>query len=316
VQAYDLYLLGRQKWITRKVPLLREAIQHFEQAIARDSSFALAWSGMADAITALAWRVPSELPRVPEAKHAAQRALLLDAELAEAWASLGVLATYIDRDLRSAELAFRRAIALRPSYAPAYHWLADVMEYSGRLEEAVELSTRAIELDPMNGFHYGSKVEQLQSAGRFTEARQDADRLLAIGYREREVFLTILSGARAMGYSADEAAEFGRGWAAATGFPRPEDAALIGRAFIEPALRLRARELLETMAGENVRARDLAMFSLGVADSESAIKYLEQALTDGDPSLLLIGTVRAYDPLRKDPRFIRLTEQLGVPNGL
>jgi hypothetical protein len=117
-----------------------------------------------------------------------------------------------------------------------------------------------------------------------------------------------------MGYSADEAAEFGRGWAAATGFARPEDAALIGRAFIEPALRPRARELLKTMAGEHVRARDLAMFSLGVDDSESAIKYLEQALTDGDPSLLLIGTVRAYDPLRKDPRFIRITQQLGLPS--
>jgi TolB-like protein len=315
VQAYDLYLLGRQKWATRQVPLLREAVQHFEQAIARDSSFALAWSGLADAIVALAWRVPSELPRVAEAKHAAQRAVLLDAELAEGWASLGVMATYIDRDFSSAELAFRRALALRPSYAPAYHWLADVMEYSGRLEQAVELSTRAIELDPVNGFYYGSKVEQLQSAGRFAEARQDADRMLAMGYREREVFLTILSGARPLGYDAEEAAEFGRGWAAATGFPRPEDAALIGRAFFEPALRLRARELLKTMAGEQVRARDMAMFSLGIEDHESAIKYLEQALTDGDPSLLLIGAVRAYDPLRKDPRFVRIVEQLGIPNG-
>lgn len=312
VQAYDLYLLGRQKWATRNVPLLREAVQHFEQAIAIDSSFALAWSGHADAIIALAWRSPSELPLVPEAKHAAQRAVLLDAELAEGWASLGVLATYIDRDFRSAELAFRRALALRPSYAPAYHWLADVMEYSGRLEEAVELSTRAIELDPRNGLSIITKVQQLHSLGRFTEARQTADRVLAMGYRDRDVFLTILSGARTFGYDAEEAAEFGRGWADAAGFPRPEDATLVGRAYLEPSLRPRARELVKTMAGEHVRPRDLALLSLGIEDYESAIKYLEQALTDGDPSLILIGTVRAYDPLRKDPRFIRIIEQLGI----
>jgi len=316
VQAYDLYLLGRQKWATRQVPLLREAVQHFEQAIARDSGFALAWSGHADAIIALAWRSPSEIARVPVAKHAAQRAVLLDAELAEGWASLGVMATYIDRDFSSAELAFRRALALRPSYAPAYHWLADVMEYSGRLEQAVELSTRAIELDPVNGFYYGSKVEQLQSAGRFAEARQDADRMLAMGYREREVFLTILSGARPLGYDAEEAAEFGRGWATSTGFPRPDDAAVIGGAHLEPSLRPRAREFLKIMAGEQVRPRDLAMLSLGIEDFEGAIKYLEQAMADGDPSLLVIGTVRTYDPLRKDPRFIRIIEQLGVANGL
>ena len=315
MQAYDLYLLGRQKWATRQLPLLREALQHFEQAIARDSSFALAWSGVADAIAALAWRAPGELPRLRTAKHAAQRALLLDVGLAEGWASLGVLATYFDRDFPIAELALRRALALRPSYAPAYHWLADVMEYSGRRAEAVGLSTRAIELDPRNGFYYNSRVEQLESLGRFTEARQDADRVLAMGYHERDVFLTVLSGARHLGYGAEEAAEFRRAWAAAAGFSRPDQAALIGRAFIEPALRPRALELLNSMAGEPVRRCDLARIALGVEDYEGAIRYLEQALADGEPTLVAIGAERAYDPLRKDQRFARITEQLGVPNG-
>jgi adenylate cyclase len=84
VEAYDLYLLGRQKWATRQIPLLHEAVEHFEQAIARDSSFALAWSGLADAIDALAWRRdPAALLRVGEAQYAAQRAILLDPGLAE-----------------------------------------------------------------------------------------------------------------------------------------------------------------------------------------------------------------------------------------
>jgi hypothetical protein len=70
------------------------------------------------------------------------------------------------------------------------------------------------------------------------------------------------------------------------------------------------------MATEGLRARDLADFSLGIGDHESTIKYLEQALIDGDPTMVLIGSFHEYNPLRKDPRFIRIIEQLGVPNGL
>jgi TolB-like protein len=316
VEAYDLYLLGRQKWATRQVPLLREAVQHFEQAIARDSSFALAWSGFADAIDGLAWRDLSARSRVPEARYAAQRAIVLDPNLAEGWASLGVLACDYERDFGLAEPALRRAIALRPSYASAYQWLADLMQYSGRIEDALALSTRALELDPKNGQNHLTQIEVLLTLGRFAEARKFVDPLLASDYKDRGVFRLLLSAAGPFGYTSEEAAELGRKWAAATRFPRPDDIALIARAYVEPPLRPRARELVQRMATEGLRARDLADFSLGIGDHESTIKYLEQALIDGDPTMVLIGSFHEYNPLRKDPRFIRIIEQLGVPNGL
>jgi TolB-like protein len=316
VEAYDLYLLGRQKWATRQVPLLREAVQHFEQAIARDSSFALAWSGFADAIDGLAWRDLSARSRVPEARYAAQRAIVLDPNLAEGWASLGVLACDYERDFGLAEPALRRAIALRPSYASAYQWLADLMQYSGRIEDALALSTRALELDPKNGQNHLTQIEVLLTLGRFAEARKFVDPLLASDYKDRGVFRLLLSAAGPFGYTSEEAAELGRKWAAATRFPRPDDIALIARAYVEPPLRPRARELVHRMATEGLRARDLADFSLGIGDHESTIKYLEQALIDGDPTMVLIGSFHEYNPLRKDPRFIRIIEQLGVPNGL
>ena len=65
VEAYDLYLLGRKKWAEREVPLLRESVTHFEAAIARDSSFALAWSGLADALDALLYRSVPDQGRIP-----------------------------------------------------------------------------------------------------------------------------------------------------------------------------------------------------------------------------------------------------------
>ena len=83
VRAYELYVAGRQKWYSRRVPLLWEAVDDFEQAVALDPEFALGWSGLADAIDALAFRSVRAQPLVPRAKTAALRAVLLDPELAE-----------------------------------------------------------------------------------------------------------------------------------------------------------------------------------------------------------------------------------------
>jgi tetratricopeptide (TPR) repeat protein len=123
---------------------------HFEQAIARHSTFALAWSGLADAIDALAWRRdPTALARMGEAKYAAQRAILLDPGLAERWASLGVLAVEFDYERAVGELALRHAVRLKRSCAMAHDWLSDVLLYTGRAEEPLAARRRAHELDPL-----------------------------------------------------------------------------------------------------------------------------------------------------------------------
>ena len=108
VRAYELYVVGRQKWYTRRGALLYEAIDDFEEAVARDPGFALGWSGLADAIDAIAYRDARAQPLVPRAKMAAQRAVLLDPALAEGWASWGVLASEADRDWITAELALKQ----------------------------------------------------------------------------------------------------------------------------------------------------------------------------------------------------------------
>ena len=174
VEAYELYLVGRQKWAPRNIPELREAVEHFEGAIARDSGFALAWSGLADALDALMYRVPEERTRLPEAQYAAQRALVLEPELAEGWASLGVLALDFNRDWRFAELALQRAIEIKPSYSTPYHWLADVYRYSGRAKRAESLGNRAVELDPISGLGRDGKAFTSVLLRKFDEAAREA----------------------------------------------------------------------------------------------------------------------------------------------
>lgn len=316
VEAYDLYLLGRQKWATREVPALREAIVHFEAALARDSSFALAWSGLADAIDALAWRAPDALDQVPHAKYAAQRALVLDSDLAEGWASLGVLWLDFDRDWAAAELALRRAIALKPSYATPYRWLSDLLRNTGRLAEAATVAERAAELDPLATIHLMGHAQALLAMRRWEAARAR--------YREvierRDVFganaaLNLLANARALQLSRPELEHYARTWAEGRAHPRPAEAGVLGAAVLDPALRGAALALLPELESLNPPAHDLAKLALALGARDAALTYLERAFHTNEAGLAIIGTDPAWDSLRAEPRFIRITQALGVPNG-
>lgn len=312
VEAYNEYLLGRQKWATRDVPLLREAVAHFEAALARDSSFALAWSGLADAIDALAFRDPAELRRVPEAKYAAQRALALDPELAEAWASLGVLYNDFDRDFSLGELALRRAIALKPSYAETYLWMADMMRQHGRLDESLEASRRALELDPLSGFARSGVARDYLLTRQWQEARAQYAILSRTGF---DYGANALAHARQMGLSPDEAAREAIRWGR-FGMAIPgEDVGLIGRGIVDPALRPSALALLHRIADARGQGRYLAPLFMALGDTAAALDHLEQAMRANDARIAAIGTDPAFDPLRSSPRFIRMVEALGVPNG-
>ena len=315
VEAYELYLTGRQKWAPRNIPQLREAIEQFEQAIARDSGFALAWSGLADALDALIYRVPEERDRLPEARYAAQRALVLEPELAEGWASLGVLALDFDRDWTFAELALLRAIEIKPSYATPYHWLADVYRYSGRVKLAEGFSKRSVELDPISGTGLDGKAFTAVLLGKLDEARAEYLQILERGVDPTGPAANLVSLGELLGFDADQLAEYAVRWARFSGWAAPEEAEVIGRAILDPALREEALDLLNRMEETGISSREIAEMTLALGDTETAMLRLERAAEDGDASLFVIGVDPVYDSLREDPRMIRLTKELGLPNG-
>lgn len=316
IEAYDLYLLGRQKWATRQIPLLHEAVEHFERAIARDSSFALAWSGFADAIDALAWRrVPEAQARVDEATLAAMRAIMLEPELAEGWASLGVLFSEFYRDYRFSEIALRRSLALKPSYAPAHLWLGDALRLAGRAQEALDAQESAARLDPLSPLGYAISLTLL-ALDRWDEAREAALRFRDVRFASQSApAARLVSQAVRFRFTAAETATYAREWATLAGYERPDEAEIVGRAVFEPALRERAGALLRRMEAAGVHPRDLAELQLAVDDHEAAIVLLERAFNEGDPTLVQIGPDPTFDPLRGDPRFIRILEALRLPTG-
>jgi serine/threonine protein kinase/Tfp pilus assembly protein PilF len=149
--AYTFYLRGRHQWNTRTEEGLRKAVNYFQQAIERDSGYARAYAGLADAYLNLAdYHFLPGAEATPRAQAAAQQALALDSSLAEAHASLGGILES-RWQWRASEREYRKAIALNPSYPTAHHWLALLMiKFSGQSDEALREIRRALELDPLS----------------------------------------------------------------------------------------------------------------------------------------------------------------------
>lgn len=311
VEAYDAYLLGRQKWHTREIPLLREAVEHFRFAVARDSNFALGWSGLADAIDALAWREPAALELVPEGRAAALRALVLEPELAEAWASLGVIEAEFAREFVIGEHALRRAVELKPSYAHARHQLGGLLRNTGKVDEALVHLEEAVRLDPLSALMQSGYSLGLMIRGDTAAALEHIRRAAEISPRTQSHVL-VWAAAR-YGLSEAEAADAAERWATVEGLDDPAAWRVVGRAMIAPSERPAALAFIASRPeiSEFVRHN----LELGLGDYEAAIRYLQEQRPTGSGSVWRIGMDPEYDPLREDPRFVAMVRELGVPNG-
>src|SRR5215831_18789883 len=150
-EAYDLYLKGRYFWNKRTSAGFWQAVTYFQQAIAKDPGYASAYAGLADTFGLMStWYAAPQQEYMPKAKAAALQALALDDSLAEAHASLALVAENYDYDWLTAEKEFRRAIQLNPDYATGHQWYAEYLAWQGRFDEALAESERARQLDPMS----------------------------------------------------------------------------------------------------------------------------------------------------------------------
>src|SRR5256884_5984228 len=150
--AYELYHKGRSLWEKRSGDNIPKAISFYEQAIAHDPNYALAYAGLADAYILLPYYTATAQRDVSgKAKDAALKALRLDPNLAEAHAAVGKVLNFAEIDLAGSIREFERAIELKPNYATAHHWLgAGPLVDLGRFDDAIAHGKRAIELDPLS----------------------------------------------------------------------------------------------------------------------------------------------------------------------
>ena len=177
-QAYDLYLQGRYFQTKRTTDDVTRAIGLFKQAIARDSMFAQAWAGLADAYLVQSYysNVPT-VPTLTASRQAVDRALAIAPDLAAAEATRAFLFFVLDWNWPAADSAFQRALALDPNYSVAHKWNADLQSLLGRVDVAQRETERASELDPVSGaaitalaLRAAQRGDQAESLRLFDEA--------------------------------------------------------------------------------------------------------------------------------------------------
>jgi TolB-like protein/tetratricopeptide (TPR) repeat protein len=177
LDAYRLYVKGRARLDTRTEEGMREAVDYFQQAIQQDSTFALAWAGLADVVglfPSKSYATPED--SLPDHEATARRALELDPDLAEAHASMG----YFHRREGNGPKALqhlRRAVEMKPSYAQAHHWLGLLLFDLGRLEAAHEHVSLAVELNPEHAAARAVLAQTLLAQGRVEETAAYLERV-------------------------------------------------------------------------------------------------------------------------------------------
>jgi len=180
LEAYHLYLKARYAASRRTPAMLKQAIEYFELAIARDPDYARAWSGLADARARL-YDVAGDAPGalVPRIRGAAIRALELDSTLAEPYAMLGWIHTHT-WEWAEAEAAFERAIALDPNDPDTYQDYSVYLDNRGRFDEALEVCLFAKELDPLSPRVAYNVAGSYLHLAQFEPAIQEARAMIAL----------------------------------------------------------------------------------------------------------------------------------------
>ncbi len=315
VDAHDDYLKGRFLWNQRTYQSLRDALTFFERAIARDSSYAEAYAGLADTYVVL----PAFGPAAPRdafsrAKHAAERALALDSTLAEAHNALAYSRLVGDYDWSGAEKGFRRALELDPNYANAHAWYSDELLWLGHLNEALTEKERACSLDPLSRIICLEFARNLFYVGRYDDALRRLQSALAVDptFARTYVILCRVYLAKGMLREAVAACEQG-----ATRSARESWATgLLGYTYAEAGDRVRAQAILRELdtrrRHEYVSSLGIAVAHLGTGDTVGALAWLDSAIAAHDPRTLESIGEPIWAPLRAHPHLVRLRQRLGL----
>ena len=322
-EAYALYLKGRHHWGRRPAGTM-EAIAYFEQAAKRDPTYALAYTGLADAYNTLAsWEGGVLPPRQGFQKGMAyaEQALRLQPELAEGHAALAYALLHYRWEIPEAERMFSEAIRLNPRYGPARHWYSHLLVAAGRMEESLAESKIYLNLDPADPFSQLHLMWHHVMAHNFDQALSESGRALANdpGFSWHRIFQGwAYLGAGATG----EAEAVIRKGAELSGVS--VQLSFLGHAQAVNGNReeaLRTLERLTALSAERyVSPYELGLIYEGLGDQDQAFALLEQAFAERSPWLIYLAREPRLRHLHGDPRFdallARMTQEFGgAPGG-
>jgi TolB-like protein len=313
-EAYELYLKGRFFWNKRTGADLRKAIDYFNEAIAKDANYALAYSGLADSYLLLApYGAAAPRDSIPQAKAAVKKALELDDALAEAHASSGRIVSGFDFDSTKAIAEFERAIELNPNYATAHHWFgAGPLLALGRFDESIVEAKRSIELDPLSMINNADFGNDYYYARRYDEAIAQLRKTIEIEPRFYLAHYYLGQALQAKGQLPEAIAEYRK---ASELDDDPFALALLGQAYARSGQTDDAKKILARL-NEEAKSRYVAAYAigvvlLGIGDKNHVMDELERAYRENDGNdIYNIRVDPLLDDLRGDPRFEALAEKI------
>lgn len=306
-EAYALYLRGRFHWNRRTDQDIRIAVEYYRRALAIDDGFALAWSGLADSYALLS--IYGALPpdeAFSRAREAADRAVALDENLAEAHTSRGGVLMRYDRDFAGARREFERAIELDPKYATALHWFGEMLMMLGESEDAIERLTEAARIDPLSLIVQSDLAWALYYARRYDESDAQCRRALWLDSSFRPARQCLALVLVQKGENAEALAECAKGDLSGS--------AIAGTALVGLGREQQARAILQQLRWSfrsgNKGAYAAARVFVALGEPASAVRWLRHAVRAREGQVAYLAIDPAFDSLRKEPGFQRLLSEL------
>jgi len=318
-EAYELYLKGRYSWNKRTTSDIATAISYFNQAIAKDPGYALAYSGLADAYNVLPRYGGTPSDDYLKSNAAARKALELDASLARAHAVLGGNEMQYDWDFTGGEAEFKKALELDPNDATARQWYAEnIGMIGGREQDALAELNRAHQLDPLSPI-ISTEVGFIHIlARRYDEAIVVCKKLanenptfafvhkdcLARAYWGKRMYPQVIDEWKAYGELSGERNE-------------SEFVSAMEKGFRSAGWKGALTKGIETLQAQRntgySSAYVIATLYAELGNKDQAFRWLNTAYQERDRWLLGLKTDFLLDPIRSDPRFAGLVRKVGLP---
>ena len=316
LEAYTLYLQGRYFRNQWNEAGMRQAIGYFEQAIARDPNFALAYASLADAYLLLPFLSVTTRPLevFPKALAAVDQALQHGEAIAQVHTTMASAKLWYAWDWVGAETAFKQALALSPNDAATHRRYAWFLIARGRQSDAIAVMHRAQELNPLSPGIARSVGQVFYWARQYDQSLAHFQKALAMDPNVRMAYSGLVYASLQQGLAAEALAacqqmvdRWGRD---------PWTLWDLGYALAVSDQHDQARRVLAELHMQAqtsyVKPLAFAWIAIGLNEREQALTWLEQAYSERDPHMTLLNADPVYDRLRADPRFIALVQKIGL----
>jgi eukaryotic-like serine/threonine-protein kinase len=312
-EAYQLYLKGHYFWLKFTPEDHKKATEYFNQAIAKDPSFALAYAGLGDTYGASAtngWISPRE--GYPKAKIAVKRALEIDDTLAEVHTTSGAMTMFYDLDWATAEREYKRAIELNPNYEITYEVYSYLLSGTGGLDEGIAMAQRGLQVDPLSVALSNDVGSAFYLARRYDEAIRQYQKSIELDPDDSGEHLNLGEVYELKGMHEEAIKEFQKTISIAG---RTSGVlGLLGHAYAASGKQAEALKILDELKGRSkngyVSPWDIAMLYIGLGDKDRAFAELDKAYDDRAGWIMFLKVEPILDPLRSDPRFAEMVSRM------